>query len=108
MANMDSTIIGFYKSNIKMKIMGVQQYCLRVAYVLINLEGIFAKMVKMANQYCSNVATIFNVIWVVNSTYGIEIRCFKRMSIWMCGCVLACVCVLCVCVCVCVCVCLCV
>ena len=50
-ANMDSTNIGFYKSNGKIDIMGVHQYCLRVVYVFINLEGIFAKMVKMAKQY---------------------------------------------------------
>ena len=48
---MDSTNVEFYKSNRKTEIMGFQQYFLRVAYVLINLEGIFAKIVKMAKQY---------------------------------------------------------
>ena len=62
---MDSTNIGFYKSNEKTEIMGIQQYFVRVAYAFINLEGIFAKMVKLAKQYWGNVATIFNVIWVI-------------------------------------------
>ena len=40
-AAMDSTNVEFHKSNRKTEIMDVQQYCLRVAYLLINLEGIF-------------------------------------------------------------------
>ena len=46
-----ATNVGFYKSNGKMEIMGVQQYFLRIAYVFINHEGIFTKMLKMAKQY---------------------------------------------------------
>ena len=48
--------------------MGVQQYCLRVVYMFINLEGIFTKMVKMTKQYWGNVASIFNFIWVEKVT----------------------------------------
>ena len=48
---MDSTNIGFYKSNGKTEIMGVQQYYIKVTYVFINIEAIFAKIVKMAKQY---------------------------------------------------------
>ena len=58
---MDFTNIGIYKSNAITEIMGVQQYCLRIVYVFINLVGIFAKMVKMAKEYRGNVGTIFNV-----------------------------------------------
>ena len=50
-ATMDSTNTGIYKSNGETEIMGAQQYCLRVAYVFMNLEGIFAKMAKMAKQH---------------------------------------------------------
>ena len=39
--------------------MYIQQYCLRVAYVFINLEGIFVKMVKMAKQYYQQAAHYF-------------------------------------------------
>ena len=66
---MDSTNIEFYKNNGKTEIMVVQQYCLRFAHVFINVEGIFARMVKMASnigtmllQYSMLYGTIPNII----------------------------------------------
>ena len=43
---------------------GFQEYSLRVSFMFINVEGILAKIAKMANEYWGNIPQIFSATGV--------------------------------------------
>ena len=41
---------------------GFREYFLRIFFMVINVEGILAKIAKMANEYLGNIPQIFSAI----------------------------------------------
>ena len=48
---------------------GFQEYSLRVPFMFFNVEGLLAKIVKMANEYCGNIPQIFSAIRYVRNIH---------------------------------------